>query len=104
MRVALADTDQAALTEASTQLINMQVSANDILTCVTNVSNIAEVQAFKDAIITKFGEVLHYSIISVFLVLTYFLFLFFIFLIFSPFFSFFSLPSLPLLCLHRSQF
>eukprot|EP00026_Physarum_polycephalum_P013304 Phypoly_transcript_13689.p1 GENE.Phypoly_transcript_13689~~Phypoly_transcript_13689.p1 ORF type:complete len:281 (+),score=48.22 Phypoly_transcript_13689:1-843(+) len=57
MRVALADTDQAALTEATNQLVNLQVSANDIFTSVTNVANLAEVQAFKDAVYNKFGEV-----------------------------------------------
>jgi hypothetical protein len=57
MRVALADTDQAALTEATNQLVNLQISPNDILTSVTNVANLSEVQAFKDAVFTKFGEV-----------------------------------------------
>lgn len=57
MRVALADTDHAAILEASNQLLSLNVNANDILTCVTNVSNIAEVQAFKEAVVGRFGEV-----------------------------------------------
>jgi len=57
MRVALADTDQEALTEATTQLRTQGTSVDNILTFVTNVSDLAQVQAFKDAVVSKFGEV-----------------------------------------------
>lgn len=62
MKVCIADSDQAALTAAASELSKLtENNEKDILTFVTNVANLEDVQAFKKEVNNKFGEVKFYN-------------------------------------------